>query len=94
MEDARKYLKENPEFVSIFKNPTPKSPLSDNINLKQYKINTKPNNKPSLNFRHRDDGQNIMKDYAPNIGDETQDQIAISNENAEVCVFSSENFFF
>lgn len=87
-------MKEHPDFDLLFKNPNPSIKINDNRNFKQFSNvnnrNLKVNNGGS-NFRHRDDGQTLIKDYMQgtnqNIKIDTQDQL--NTGNAEVsCVFT------
>lgn len=81
MEEVRLYLQENPDFDISFRNAN--SPLDVDVNTNINPLNNvefrnlKFNNGGS-NFRHRDDGQGLIKEFTR---DETRNRINNNNNN-------------
>lgn len=87
-------MKDNPNFDLLFKNPNPNPTprVDDNVKFKpiynNQRMKNMKTNKNGSNFRHRDDGQTLLKEFThntnQNIRDDAQDLTQYNNGEPEV----------
>lgn len=88
LEDVRQYLKDNPNFDLLFKNPNPNPTprVDDNVSFKpiyNQRVRNMKNNKGGSNFRHRDDGQTLLKEFAHNSNQNVRDEDQLQMNSGE-----------